>query len=64
MVCCSVFVRLFIAPLIFVQMKRMSKIGPIAPVFVFIKDTWRQSNLPFWQRLKLVAKTYRAISKQ
>ena len=39
----SVFIRLTIFPLIMVQMKRMSKFGPIYPIFVLIKDTWKKS---------------------
>lgn len=38
---CSFTVRATIIPLIFVQMKRISKMAPAAPVFVFIKDTWK-----------------------
>ena len=39
----SVLIRLTIFPLILVQMRRMSKFGPIFPIFVLIKDTWKKS---------------------
>lgn len=39
----SVVIRLSIFPLIIVQMRRMSKLGPVSPVFVMIKDTWKKS---------------------
>jgi membrane protein insertase Oxa1/YidC/SpoIIIJ len=36
-------VRLIIFPLILVQMKRFSKIAPISPVLVFLKEGWAHS---------------------
>jgi hypothetical protein len=44
----SITIRLTIFPLIIVQMKRMSKLGPISPVFVLIKDTWKHSEMTKW----------------
>jgi membrane protein insertase Oxa1/YidC/SpoIIIJ len=35
--------RLLIFPLILIQMKRFSKIGPVAPVLVFLKEAWSHS---------------------
>lgn len=40
----SLFVRMTIFPLILVQMKRVSRIGPVSPVFVFLKDAWKYSQ--------------------
>jgi hypothetical protein len=40
----SMFVRMSIFPLILVQMKRVSRIGPVSPVFVFLKDAWKYSQ--------------------
>lgn len=39
----SILIRLTIFPLILVQMRRMSKFGPIFPIFVLMKDTWKRS---------------------
>lgn len=39
----SAVIRLTIFPLIMIQMRRMTKLAPISPIFVMIKDTWRQS---------------------
>jgi len=39
----SIIIRFSIFPLILVQMKRMSKFGPIFPIFVLMKDTWKRS---------------------
>ena len=33
--------RILISPLILIQLKRFSKLGPISPVFLFIKDGWK-----------------------
>jgi len=44
----SVLVRFTIFPLILVQMRRMSKFGPIFPIFVLIKDTWKRSEFSKW----------------
>ena len=43
LVASSILVRLTIFPLILVQMRRMSKFGPIFPIFVLLKDTWKKS---------------------
>ena len=55
--------RAVIFPLILVQMKKMSRVGPVSPAFVHIKDTWKKSDLPFFKRLSTVFKAYREISK-
>lgn len=60
----SIVIRLSIFPLILVQMKRMSKFGPIFPIFVLMKDTWKRSSLSKWQKIKTVAKLYHQITKQ
>ena len=60
----SMFVRMTIFPLILVQMKRMSKIGPVAPVFVFLKDTWEYSELSTWGKIKSSIKIYRDVCRQ
>lgn len=39
----SAIIRLTIFPLIMIQMRRMTKLGPVAPIFVMIKDTWSKS---------------------
>jgi len=54
----SFVIRLTIMPLILIQMKRISKIAPIAPVFVFIKDTWKHSDLTFFKKSVLIQKIY------
>ena len=58
------FVRLTIFPLILVQMKRFSKIGPVSPVLVYLKEAWKFSELGFWAKLKNSIKIYRDICKQ
>ena len=58
------FVRLTIFPLILVQMKRFSKIGPVSPVLVYLKEAWKFSELSFWEKLKNSIKIYRDICKQ
>ena len=60
----SVFVRLSIFPLILVQMKRFSKIGPVSPALVFLKDAWKYSEQPFWKKIWSSVKVYRALCKQ
>lgn len=39
----SILIRMTIFPLILIQMKRMAKFGPIFPIFVLMKDTWKRS---------------------
>lgn len=58
------FVRLTIFPLILVQMKRFSKIGPVSPALVYLKEAWKFSELGFWEKLKNSLKIYRDICKQ
>jgi membrane protein insertase Oxa1/YidC/SpoIIIJ len=60
----SMFVRLTIFPLILVQMKRVSRIGPVAPAFVFLKDAWKFSELGTWGKIKSSIKIYRDICRQ
>ena len=60
----AAFVRITIFPLILVQMKRMSKIGPIWPILVHLKEGWKTSELPFWRKLFSSLKIYRMVSKQ
>lgn len=60
----AVAVRLMISPLILVQMKRFSKLGPVAPALVFLKQAWGYSELGFFQKLKHSIKIYRDICKQ
>lgn len=57
-------VRLTIFPLILVQMKRFSKIGPISPLLVFLKEGWAHSTLPFFRKLTASIKVYRDLCKQ
>ena len=60
----SMFVRLTIFPLILVQMKRVSRIGPVAPAFVFLKDAWQHSSLSTWGKIKSSINIYRDICRQ
>jgi membrane protein insertase Oxa1/YidC/SpoIIIJ len=60
----SFFVRFLIFPLILVQMKRFSKMGPVSPVFVFLKDSWKYSEYGFWKKVSCSVKVYRDICKQ
>lgn len=55
-------IRLTIFPLILIQMKRFSKLGPIAPAFVHIKDLWKLSSMTRWEKISTAIKTYRSIS--
>lgn len=43
LIACSIMIRISIFPLILVQMKRMSKFGPIFPIFVLMKETWKRA---------------------
>lgn len=45
---CSIMIRFSIFPLVLVQMRRMSKFGPIFPIFVLMKDTWKRSEMSKW----------------
>lgn len=56
--------RIVIFPLILVQMKRFSKIGPVAPVLVFLKEAWSYSEMGFWSKLKQSIRVYRELAKQ
>lgn len=60
----SLISRLLIFPLILVQMKRFAKIAPVSPALVFLKDTWKYSELGLWRKFLACAKIYRDISKQ
>lgn len=60
----SMFVRFTIFPLILVQMKRISRIGPVSPALVFLKDAWKYSELSTWGKIKSSVKIYREICKQ
>lgn len=42
----------------------MSKVGPIWPILVHIKEGWKTSSLPFWSRLSASVGIYRMVSKQ
>lgn len=44
----SIIIRVSIFPLILIQMRRMSKFGPIFPIFVLFKDTWKRSEMSKW----------------
>lgn len=50
------FIRLLLFPLIFVQVKRVGKLAPIAPVFVHLKNTYKDSQLPKMKKLWLATK--------
>lgn len=60
----SILCRITIFPLIFVQMKKMSRIGPVFPIFVHIKEAWRTSNLPISKKIQLAWNMYRKLAKQ
>lgn len=60
----SFLVRLSIFPLILVQMKRFSKLGPVSPALVFLKDAWKNSELGFWGKVGSSVKIYRDICRQ
>lgn len=60
----SIIIRFSIFPLILVQMKRMSKFGPIFPIFVLMKDTWKRSSLSKWQKTKTLVKLYHEVTKK
>jgi len=57
-------VRLTIFPLILVQMKRFSKLAPISPVLVFLKEGWQHSQLPFFSKLTASLRVYRDLCRQ
>lgn len=60
----AVVIRVGIFPLILLQMKRVSRIGPIAPVLVHVKEGWKHSSLPLWKKLLQAVRIYRMVSKQ
>lgn len=60
----SVFVRVSIFPLILLQMKKMSRVGPVWPVFAHLKETWKQSSLPTSQKFKLFFQIYKKLAIQ
>ena len=60
----GLFVRACIFPLILVQMKRISKIGPIWPVLLHLKEGWKHSSLSTPSKLLHIASIYRMVSKQ
>ncbi len=55
----SAFIRLTLFPLVVVQMKRFAKLGPHAPTFTFLKDTWNHSEMTFQEKVKTVKGIYK-----
>lgn len=45
-------------------MKKLSRIGPVSPIFVFLKDTWKQSDLPTMKKIQLCWRMYGKLAKQ
>lgn len=45
-------------------MKKMSRIGPVSPIFVFFKDIWKQSNLSTYRKMQLIWSMYGKLAKQ
>lgn len=60
----SVATRIIVFPLIIAQYKKTSKIGPVFPVYAHIKETWKQSSLPFHKKLWLSYKLYNKLAIQ
>lgn len=60
----SFFIRATIFPLIFIQMKKMSRMGPVWPVLAHVKESFKDSNLPFFKRVISALKIYRSLCKQ
>lgn len=50
-------IRLAILPLMFVQIQKVNKLAPLAPVFVHLKNTYKVSNLPKRKKLWLFMKS-------
>ena len=59
MIMASFAIRLTIFPLILIQIKKMSKLGPTFPLFAHVKETWAQSNLTTWQKFRVLVQLYR-----
>ena len=60
----SVAVRMSIFPLILVQMKRFSRIAPVSPVLVLLRDAWKHSEKGFWGKVGASWQVYRALCRQ
>jgi membrane protein insertase Oxa1/YidC/SpoIIIJ len=60
----SLVARATIFPLIFVQMKKISRIGPVWPIFAHIKEGWKDSNLPVGEKIKISWQLYRKLANQ
>ena len=58
-----IFIRLTIMPLIYVQMKRTTRLAPIAPVLVHVKKTYSQSKLSKKEKLFLALQAVYQIIK-
>lgn len=50
------FIRALLFPLVLVQVKRVGRLAPIAPVFVHLKNTYKDSQLPKSRKLWLATK--------
>jgi membrane protein insertase Oxa1/YidC/SpoIIIJ len=58
-----VFMRCTILPLLFMQIKRMSRLAPLSPVLIHVKDAFKNSDLPLYKRGYLAFQAVRSILK-
>lgn len=56
-----VFIRMTILPLMYVQIKRISKIAPLSPVLIHLKDTYKSSNCGFFKKAYYSIQAFRTI---
>ena len=59
-----VFIRITILPILYVQIKRISRIAPLSPVLIHIKDAFKSSSLPIHKRGHLAFQAIRTILKK
>lgn len=57
------FVRVCIFPLVLIQMKKMSKFGPVWPILVHLKEGFKTSNFKRFTNIVSVYNIYKFISK-
>jgi membrane protein insertase Oxa1/YidC/SpoIIIJ len=58
-----VFMRCTILPLMYMQIKRMSRLAPLSPVLIHVKDAFKNSDLPLYKRGYLAVQAFRSILK-
>lgn len=52
-----VVIRLTILPLLFIQIRKINQIVPIAPVLVHLRNSYKESSLPQHKKLRIFMKS-------